>query len=351
MTYSNPAFIASLAGAKITGLVSAANLGTGTANSTTCLYGDQTYKACGGTYTAGTGVQLVANEFSINSAVTQTRVNDQAGTNLSCTSSTGSAAYTCALNPSLTTYTDGMVVRLKPNFANATTATLAIDGLGALSILTRNGSALSAGDIPSGRITLLGYNGTSWNIIGDGGGSSTPTLADVWAPYGFPTGSEIAFNPGATVVKAYSFTPNFNMSFTKVAFTGNGTGYVAFAIYTFAGSAQVTNGTMRCLSAGSGNGSVCSFPGAVTLTAGTTYRLALSADAATGWYVSNGGNLAYNSGSGSGFPFSSTVAIGTAANASTGSGVSLAMPATTGTISAVTGSISHNSYPALVFIP
>jgi hypothetical protein len=158
----------------LAGTVPTARLGSGTASSTTCLYGDQTYKSCGsggGTYTAGTGLQLVSTEFSIDSAVTQTRVENQAGTVSYCRSTTGSATYTCAMNPTLTSYTTGMAIRLNANFANVTTATLNVDTLGAKSILSRSGGALTAGDIQVDKPVTLIYDGTSF-ILQSGGGSS-----------------------------------------------------------------------------------------------------------------------------------------------------------------------------------
>lgn len=305
-----------------------------------------------GTVTAGAGILVSGSTVSADTSVMQSRATLQAGTSQYCRSTTGNDTYTCSLTPSLTAYATGGCVVLNAGTANTGAATLNVDTLGAKSILTRSGGALSNGDITADKPITLCYDGTQYIIQGDGGGSATPTLADVWWPFGPPTGSEIAFNPGATVVKAYSFTPAFNMSFTKIAYQASGTASVAFAIYDFGGTAKVTNATANCAnSSGSGNGHVCSFAGTVTLTAGTTYRFAFSGDTSTGIYVSNGGAIAWNSGSNSGFAFSGTVAIGTAANVSTGSAGTLALPATTGTISANTASISHNAYPAVAFIP
>ncbi|NBW07789.1 MAG: hypothetical protein EBR82_07160 [Caulobacteraceae bacterium] len=306
----------------------------------------------GSSVTAGSGLIDTAGLWTVDTAIIQSRATAQAGTSTYCRSTTGNATYTCSLTPALTAYTTGGCLTLNANFANVTTATINVDTLGAKSILNRAGSALAAGDITADRPITICYDGTQYIIQGDGGGGATPTLVDVYWPFGPPTGSEIAFNPGATVVKAYSFTPTFNMSFTKIAYQASGVASVAFSIYTFAGSTRVTNSTANCAnSSGSGNGHVCSFAGTVTLTAGTTYRFAFGGDAATGIYVSNGGTIAYNTGSGSGFAFSSTVAIGTAANVSTGSGGTLALPATTGSITAVTGSITANAYPMVAFIP
>jgi hypothetical protein len=54
-----------------------------------------------------------------------------------------------------------------------TTATVAVNGLAAKSILTRSGAALSAGDITAGKPITLCYDGTQFIIQGDG--NSTPT--------------------------------------------------------------------------------------------------------------------------------------------------------------------------------
>lgn len=171
-TYSNPAWISALAASKLTGLVPVANLGSGTANSTTCLYGDQTYKACGGAVTAGTGILVVGTQISINPAVTQTLANDQSGAAVYGRSITGTDAYAVAMNPSVTAYTRGMVIRLDPDTANLGVATIAVDGLAVTSILNRAGAALADGDIPANRGTLIYYNGTTFNVVGDGGGTA-----------------------------------------------------------------------------------------------------------------------------------------------------------------------------------
>ncbi|NJL71928.1 MAG: hypothetical protein HC888_10130 [Candidatus Competibacteraceae bacterium] len=115
----------------------------------------------------------------------------QAGIPLYCRSVTGNDTYTCSLSPALTVYTRGMLIYLDPDAANAGAASLNINGLGAISILKFNGTSLSDNDITSNRGTLLFYNGTSFNVIGDGGGSGS---GDVVGPASSTSGNVVSFN-------------------------------------------------------------------------------------------------------------------------------------------------------------
>jgi len=64
-------------------------------------------------------------------------------------------------------------------FTNANTgaSTINFNGLGATSIVSGSGGALSSGDIGAGTIKLLSYNGTAFQIIGGGGAATTVTLS------------------------------------------------------------------------------------------------------------------------------------------------------------------------------
>ena len=77
---------------------------------------------------------------SINSAVVQTRANAQAGTDtlLSITSSDGTT-FVGRMTPTLTAYTDGMVVQFRPNQNCTGAATLDVDTLGAKNLYEATG--------------------------------------------------------------------------------------------------------------------------------------------------------------------------------------------------------------------
>lgn len=106
----------------------------------------------------------------------------QSGSPLRCNSTTGSMTYTCAMSPTLTGYTTGMVVE----FGCATTAltgaaTLNIDGLGAKSIKKSDGTSNPAsGDCAAGQQVPLRYDGTVFRL--PSGGASSPLIAkgDIW---------------------------------------------------------------------------------------------------------------------------------------------------------------------------
>jgi hypothetical protein len=62
-----------------------------------------------------TGAQINVQQ-SLDTAVALTRVQDQSGGDLLCASSSGSpSAYTCAMSPTLTSYSTGMALHWKPD--------------------------------------------------------------------------------------------------------------------------------------------------------------------------------------------------------------------------------------------
>jgi hypothetical protein len=88
----------------------------------------------------------------------------------------GSAnALTVTLAPAPSAYTEGMIVTLKTsNAANTGAVTLNVNGLGVKSVTKSGTSALAAGDLSANQVVSLVYDGTQFQLIGGGGGSSTP---------------------------------------------------------------------------------------------------------------------------------------------------------------------------------
>jgi len=78
---------------------------------------------------------------------------------------TGSAnAYAISLTPALTAHVPGMPIHFKANFEITGAATLAVNGMTAVSIKRRDGSALAAGDIKNGQIVKVIHDGTNYQL-------------------------------------------------------------------------------------------------------------------------------------------------------------------------------------------
>lgn len=69
------------------------------------------------------------------------------------------AAYVVAPSTAIPSLQVGMRVQFAPVNANTGPATLAVSGLTATPIIHANGSALTAGDIPAGRLLEVAYDG------------------------------------------------------------------------------------------------------------------------------------------------------------------------------------------------
>jgi|GEM_PF-1791924 len=94
----------------------------------------------------------------------------------------GTNTYTVSI-PGITQLAEGMSFKIK--FANANTGacTLNINNLGAKNIVKGNGNALSSGNIKAGQICHLVYNGSNFQLLGEGGEYGTATPAEVLKGY------------------------------------------------------------------------------------------------------------------------------------------------------------------------
>lgn len=109
--------------------------------------------------TAGSTVH--SDDYVAGSAESGNEVYD-----IALTTAGGTTAYTLTTGLSLGSYASGLAFLIKMNATNTGASTLNVDGLGAKDI-TKNGStALSSGDLVSGRIYRVAYDGTRFQVVG-----------------------------------------------------------------------------------------------------------------------------------------------------------------------------------------
>lgn len=89
-----------------------------------------------------------------------------ADTNGTTTSGGSSNAYTLAANRAFTAYAAGDVFVFEANHSNTGASTLNVEAVGAKSIVTQTGVALTTGDIVSGGIYAVVYDGTNFQLFG-----------------------------------------------------------------------------------------------------------------------------------------------------------------------------------------
>ena len=97
----------------------------------------------------------------------------------------GDDTYSVTLDPVPAAYYAGMEVNFKPTTANTGACTLDVNGLGAKSIKKNVSSDLSTGDILSGQMVKVLYDGTNFQLV-----SAIPPAA-LNAPQGFLTNGKI----------------------------------------------------------------------------------------------------------------------------------------------------------------
>ena len=77
------------------------------------------------------------------------------------------------LKSPLTSYIEGTLLTFKATATNTGSVTLNVDSLGIKNILNRGGTPLIVGDIPSGSLNIVQYDGVSFQLLVSLGGSGT----------------------------------------------------------------------------------------------------------------------------------------------------------------------------------
>lgn len=144
----------------------------------------------------------------VTSAI-QTQLNakiSQSGAQIYGADSVGTDSYAITLSPAPAGYVTGMVVNFKAGTSNTGGATLNVNGLGALAILKLHDQALITGDIESGQIVTVVYDGTQFQMQSQI--AQTPAAGTVTSVSG--TANQIDVATGTT-------TPVLTLSSTLVA--------------------------------------------------------------------------------------------------------------------------------------
>lgn len=97
----------------------------------------------------------------------------------------GDDTYAVTLDPVPAAYYAGMEVNFKPTTANTGACTLDVNGLGAKTIKKNVSTDLATGDILSGQMVKVLYDGTNFQLV------STIPAAALYAPRGFLTNGKI----------------------------------------------------------------------------------------------------------------------------------------------------------------
>jgi hypothetical protein len=231
----------------------------------------------------------VTIQQSADTAILQTRADSQSGTALLCRSlETSGTTYTCAIQPTLTEYTTGMVLRWLPETANTGAVTLNVDTLGARAIRSPDGTAdLQAGEISAGTLYEIWYDGTKFRRIASGVAASAPPAAPAsfldW-PFG-PMNAGASSAPNLVSANRllgmtfYVAPPGRVINHIRgYTHTNGDAGDMAWAIYD--GACTTLLATTETLQGLSSQARSWSFPSPVTLQPGT-YNLVTSSSSAS----------------------------------------------------------------------
>lgn len=121
--------------------------------------------------TPGTNTVMIGRAISTTSIVVNFRQTDYAlktqviANMVYGATSTGTDAYAITVTPAILAYAAGQAFYVKADVANTGAATLAVNGLSAITILKQHDQALVTGDIEAGQIFEVVYDGTNFQMM------------------------------------------------------------------------------------------------------------------------------------------------------------------------------------------
>lgn len=160
-------------------------------------------------------------------------------------------------SPAITSYTAGQTFRFIASGANTTNVTVNVNGLGAKAITKNGTTALAAGDIPSGMMVEITYDGTRF-ILGTLGATTYLPLSGGTLTGALTISSGRAYT--TTITSAFSATPTLDTSAGNYFEIGTLTGNItSLTLSNPVGGHTIT---IRVKQDGTGNRTVASPSGA-----------------------------------------------------------------------------------------
>lgn len=206
--------------------------------------------------------------------------------------STGAAnAYAISLSPALlVAAATGQIVSFIANHTNtAGAATLNINGLGAVNIVRKNGQTPAGGEILSGSLVVLQFNGTSWLIVT---GSKLPQVVEAFSAAN-DTESGAAYNTmtGASATVVVRSGDIVKVSWWFSWSVDNVDTHIGFRVAENTASVTDTAVNLRSTGDVSNTGELTTHSGSVWITSPAVGSVAYTLD----WVRAAGANVAYSS--------------------------------------------------------
>jgi len=212
----------------------------------------------------------------------------QAGSTSTYITAAGADTITGTVSPTLTAYTTGQQFSFVAAGTNTTAVTLNIDGVGAKAVTRAGTTALAAGDILTGQVALVEYDGTQFQLLDPNAFtnlrvSGTLGVTGVTTHTGATTMSAALTYGGVTLTNAVTGTGKMVLDTSPTVNNPTVTNYVesvvAIGTVTSSSTLALTNGTVQTATLTASTACTFTMP---TATAGKSFVLLLKQAAATG---------------------------------------------------------------------
>lgn len=148
------------------------NSSTATADASTTVKGVTKLDTAPASPTSPIAVGVNSALFTTSSGTstgTSNKIEDQLGfqkgTEIYAADSVGTDSYAISVTPTPAAYVNGMTFRFKAGTANTGAASLNVNSIGAITIKKKGSTDLTTGDILSGQIVEVTYDGTNFQMI------------------------------------------------------------------------------------------------------------------------------------------------------------------------------------------
>jgi len=211
----------------------------------------------------------------------------QSGSTNTYITAAGADTITGTVTPTLTAYTTGQQFSFVAAGTNTTAVTLNIDGVGAKAVTRAGTTALAAGDILTGQVALVEYDGTQFQLL-DPNAFTNLRVSGTLGVTGAATLSAALTYGGVTLTNAVTGTGKMVLDTTPTIATPvltnpTVTNYVesvvAIGTVTTTSTLALTNGTVQTATLTASTACTFTMP---TATAGKSFVLLLKQAAATG---------------------------------------------------------------------